>query len=165
MSAPNSHTVEIKVRPATLDDRDFVINTARRLAEFGPPPWRSFIEIVTREQQALEEFFDRPAHGTAILIAGRAGEPQLGYAYLETQQDYFTGEPCGHVSTLAVCESGEGQGVGSALVRAAEEWSRSRGFRKLTLNVFDANQRAREVYEHLGFCVETLHYLKILNRG
>ena len=87
-------------------------------------------------------------------------EEQLGYVYLETHQDYFTGNQIGHISTIAVSERGEGQGVGGALMRAAEESVRSKGFRRLTLNVFEANGRAREIYEHLGFRVETLHYIK-----
>jgi hypothetical protein len=48
---------EIIVRDATVNDRDFVINAARRLASFELPPWRTANEIVTREQKALQDFF------------------------------------------------------------------------------------------------------------
>jgi len=75
---------------------------------------------------------------------------------------YFTGERHGHVSIIAVSEAGEGKGVGSTLMRAAEEWARSSGCGRLTLNVFEANGRARAVYERLGYRVETLRYVKVL---
>ena len=165
MSVANAKSLEIIVREATPDDRDFVIATAGRLAEFGPPPWRATNEIVTGEQRTLLEFFDRPAPGAALFIAGHPDGQQVGYVYLETHQDYFTHDSYGHISTVAVNEQHEGQGVGSALMRAAEEWARSNGFRHLTLNVFEANGRAREIYEHLGFRVETLHYVKVLDGG
>src|SRR6266545_3614088 len=136
---------EIIIRDADLDDRDFVITTVRRLATYGPPPWRTFDEIVAREQRALHAFFDRPEPGAAVLIAERNGEERLGYAYLEVREDYFTGDQCGHISSVAVIERVDRQGVGSALMRAAEEWARSKGFCHLTLNVFAANYRAREI--------------------
>jgi ribosomal protein S18 acetylase RimI-like enzyme len=159
-----AHDSEIAVREATIDDRDFVDSTARRLTLFGPPPWRTHDEIVGREQRALGEFFDRPPPDAALLVATGAGDQRLGYVYLETHQDYFTGERHGHLSIIAVHEGAEGRGVGGALLRASEQWARSRGFRRLTLNVFEANGRARGVYEHFGYRVETLHYVKILDR-
>ena len=47
-------------------------------------------------------------------------------------------------------------------MRAAEGWAREQGYRKLTLTVFEANHPARAVYEHLGYALETLRYVKIL---
>ena len=51
---------------------------------------------------------------------------------------------------IAVDEASEGRGVASALMGAAEQWARLRGYRRLTLHVFDANTKARGLYEHLG---------------
>jgi GNAT superfamily N-acetyltransferase len=45
---------------------------------------------------------------------------------------------------------------------AAEEWARSRGHDRITLNVFSSNARARAMYEHLKYEPETVHYLKEL---
>ena len=149
------------VRPATPDDRAFVVATARRLADFGPPPWRAVDEVVLREQRALTEFFDRAEPGSALYVATRDDEA-LGFILLTTHDDYFTGEQVGHVDIIAVLESGEGQGVGGALMREAEQWGRANGYRRLTLNVFDRNDRARRIYEHLGWRPETVHYIKVL---
>lgn len=151
----------LTVRPAIPDDRAFVLATARRLADFGPPPWRSVDEVVSREQRALADFFDRPPGGAALYVAARDSQP-LGFIFLTTHHDYFTAEPVGHVDVIAVDERGEGQGVGGALMREAEQWGRARGYRRLTLNVFDRNDRARRIYEHLAWRPETVHYIKVL---
>ena len=82
--------------------------------------------------------------------------------FLEEKQDYFTGAAHGHIGILAVTEAAEGRGAGSALMHAAETWARDRRYPALTLNVFDANQRARGMYEHFGFRPDTVKYLKPL---
>jgi GNAT superfamily N-acetyltransferase len=151
----------LTVRAARAADRDFVLATARRLADFGPPPWRTVDEVVLREQRALSEFFDHPEPGSALYIATR-GDEALGFILLKTKTDYFTGENVGHVDIVAVDEGGEGQGVGGLLMREAEQWGRKLGYRRLTLNVFDRNDRARRIYEHLAWRPETLHYIKVL---
>ena len=48
------------------------------------------------------------------------------------------------------------------LIRAAEAWARRRRYPTLTLNVFERNRHARDVYEHLGFEPDTIRYLKKL---
>src|SRR5262245_47137325 len=97
--------------------------------------------------------------GPTLLVAEEAGHA-AGFAFLEHQTDYFTGERHGHLGMLAVTEAVEGRGVGAALLRAAEDWTRVQGYAKLTLNVFEGNARARRAYERAGYDVETLRYVK-----
>jgi ribosomal protein S18 acetylase RimI-like enzyme len=52
--------------------------------------------------------------------------------------------------------------VGEALVRAAEAWTRVRGWRRLTLGVFQSNTRAGALYERLGYGIDTLRLVKVL---
>ena len=151
----------ITVRDGTAADRDFVIDTARRFAAFGPPPWRSAQEVVAGEVRCLDDFFDGRLTGRALLIAEDTGVP-AGFAFLEPAVDYFSGERHGHVGMIAVTEAAEGRGAGAALMRAAEDWARARGYSKLTLNVFEGNRRAREVYERFGYQVETIRYVKTI---
>jgi RimJ/RimL family protein N-acetyltransferase len=47
-------------------------------------------------------------------------------------------------------------------LRAAEGWARAQGLELITLNVFAGNQRARAVYERIGYAPETLRYVKLL---
>jgi GNAT superfamily N-acetyltransferase len=151
----------IRVRSARGTDRGFVLQTAARLAAFGPPPWRTAEELVEGEVRTLRDFFESPDDGSRLLIA-ESGDRRLGFALLEELRDYFTLERHGHVGILAVTEDAEGKGAGSALMRAAENWARNRGYRTLTLNVFSTNDHARRVYEHFGFAPDTVKYVKVL---
>jgi GNAT superfamily N-acetyltransferase len=167
----------VKVRDGTAADRDFVIATARRLAAFGPPPWRSADEIVAGEVRYLHDFFDGRLKGPFLLVAtvqhaqDRAESRQtatpvaaqpVGFALLEPAVDYFSGEMHAHLGMIAVIDTAEGTGASTALMAAAETRARAQGFTKLTLNVFDANARARRFYERLGFSVEIVRYVKPL---
>ncbi len=152
----------MKIRPARPDDRSFVLEIATRLSAFGPPAWRTAEELVGGEVRTLRTFFQTPAAGSALLLAESERGERAGFIYLERLQDYFTREEHGHIGVLAVTQEAEGKGVGASLVRAAEAWALEQGYRKLTLTVFEANRRARAVYEHLGYAAETLRYVKIL---
>jgi GNAT superfamily N-acetyltransferase len=149
----------VRVRPARAADRAFVLDTAARLADFGPHPWRTPEELVEGEARTLRDFFESTDEGTRLLIA-EAGERRVGFALVEELRDYFSLERHGHVGILAVTAGAEGQGVGGALLRAAEAWAHDRGFRTLTLNVFSGNRHARAVYEHMGFEEDTVKYVK-----
>jgi GNAT superfamily N-acetyltransferase len=151
----------IRVRTARGTDRGFVLQTAARLAAFGPPPWRTAEELVEGEARTLRDFFESPDDGSRLLIA-ESGDRRLGFALLEELRDYFTLDRHGHVGILAVTDEAEGKGAGGALMRAAETWARDRGFRTLTLNVFSTNDHARGFYEHLGFVQDTVKYVKVL---
>ena len=149
---------DVRIRPANRSDEAFVHRTTGRLAAFGPPAWRTPDEIVEAERRTLRAFFSEPPTDTALLIA--ESDTPLGFVFLETQVDYFTGERHGHVGIIAVDDAAEGRGIGKALLEAAGSWARTRGFRRLTLNVFAGNERARRLYEHSGFEPETLRYVR-----
>jgi RimJ/RimL family protein N-acetyltransferase len=68
-----------------------------------------------------------------------------------------------HVADLGlmVSERHRRRGIGTALLREAEEWARAVGVRKLELHVFPHNDAAIQLYESCGFRREGLrrgHY-------
>ncbi|HEU4648329.1 MAG TPA: GNAT family N-acetyltransferase [Gemmatimonadales bacterium] len=163
MSAPAPTPAPCRVRPARPADRPFVLELCHRLGEGFPlPSWRRPDEVARSEQAALEEFFAGRADGGAVLVAEDPAGTPLGFVYLLVLTDYFRQEPHAHVSILAVHESAEGRGVGRALLEASDAWAHERGYRAITLNVFDANRRARELYGRMGYPPETLRYYKPL---
>lgn len=161
MNADRSAPPGLRIRAAEPSDRSFVLDAARRLADFGPPPWRSAEEVIEGEARTLRAFFATPPPGSALLIAEAPPQSPLGFLYLETLRDYFTGEEHGHIGIFAVSKEGEGKGIGGSLLRAAEDWARGRGYRKITLAVFEENRHARSVYEHLGYAPEVRRYVKV----
>lgn len=151
----------LSIRPARAADQAAILNLAERLAAFGPTT-RSASEIAARERRALSEALAHPAPGSALLVATVQELGVVGIVLLDARRDYFTDEVHGHVSILAVAREAEGQGVGRALLKAAEEWGHAEGFRRLTLAVFSANQRAKEFYARQGWQAELeTHYKKL----
>jgi SAM-dependent methyltransferase len=150
----------IDVREAVESDRAFVTGTAARLSAFPVPAWRTPDAIVGAEVRTLESHFDRARPGSRLLIAVGPDGLRMGFVFLEVVEDYFTRQRHGHVGMLAVTAESEGKGAGRALLDAADAWASEQGFTRLTLNVFDANSRARGVYERLGYRPETVRYVK-----
>nr|MDQ3907056.1 GNAT family N-acetyltransferase [Acidobacteriota bacterium] len=153
----------VRVRPARSEDAAFIIPLVPRLAEFGPPPWHDPAVMTESESRVILEALRAPSEREAIYVAEDGGLP-LGFIHVVTETDYFTRAPHGHVSTIVVAPAGERRGAGRALMRAGEEWARSRGYRLLTLNVFERNRAALDFYERLGYAPDTFKYAKPLER-
>jgi ribosomal protein S18 acetylase RimI-like enzyme len=153
--------VSIAIRRATPADRQFVVDLADRLVDgFEAPSHRTKPELIEGDRRALEAWFDKnPSNpDEAMLVAEQDGR-RAGCAYLVTLVDYFNERPHAHLSVLAVDKAAEGQGVGSALLAASEQWARDRGSDRLTLSALVTNARARALYERRGFGGEYIRYV------
>jgi ribosomal protein S18 acetylase RimI-like enzyme len=153
----------VQIRPARADDLPTLSSLTVRLAEFPIPMWRTGAQVIDAERTAVTRALTAGSPDAPILVAEDTAGRVLGFAYLETHQDYFTGLFHAHVSILVVAGTAEGRGVGRALLSAAEAWARERGDPFITLNVFAQNVRARALYERLGYGAETLRYVKPLD--
>jgi ribosomal protein S18 acetylase RimI-like enzyme len=153
----------LSIRPARLDDEPFLVGLTPRLADFPLPPWRAAEEIAQADRRQLHDALRGELLHSAILVAELSpGGERAGYVFATTKHDYFTRAAHAHVEILAVEAEAEGRGVARALMNAIEQWSRRRGYTWVTLNVFDRNARARELYDDLGYEPETVHYRKAL---
>ncbi|MBE9128111.1 MULTISPECIES: GNAT family N-acetyltransferase [unclassified Coleofasciculus] len=81
----------------------------------------------------------------------------LGNAINQVQGDRHA-----YVFLLYVMPGYRRQGIGSALMRHAENWARERGDRQLGLQVFQSNQPAVQFYQQLGFQIQSLWMVKPL---
>ena len=155
----------LQIRPATAADESILRRLAQRLAETGMPSWRDPAKMAVFHERSIEQVVRAAArrqHHDLVLVAEAAVDGVLGFVHLLADRSGLTGEPQGYVSALAVAADAEGQGVGKALLAAAEAWARKRGFHLLTLDTFGANRRARDFYARLGFQEETLKLVKVL---
>lgn len=151
----------MKIRPATADDLEWVRALIPRLHEFGPPSYRPTGAMNASEAAATVAAIEGGVDRIVLVAEADDGKP-LGFIHLETATDFFTRERHGHISTIVVDPGAERQGIGQALLQAAEGWCSDRGYRLLTLNVFEHNSPARRLYERAGFGVDTIKYLKTL---
>ena len=66
---------------------------------------------------------------------------------------------------IAIRDGWRGVGLGRMLMDRILEWMRARGFKKAELAVFASNDRARRLYESLGFEDEGIRRRHVLIRG
>ena len=159
----NSHPLPLSIRSARHDDEAFLLSLLPRLADFPLPDWRTADEIARGDRPVLLDALHGRIEHAAILVAELSpGGERAGYVFATTKHDYFTRAAHAHVEVIAVTPDAERRGVARALMDAIEEWARRRGFRHVTLNVFDRNTRAKALYDSLGYEVETVHYRKAL---
>jgi ribosomal protein S18 acetylase RimI-like enzyme len=153
---------DIKIRPAIIEDREFIISLIPRLTEFGPPSWRNIEQMTKKDTEVLTDSILNQPSGTAIFIAEDSKSVRLGFIHLKTITDYYNSEPHGHISDIIVAPEGEGRGIGRQLMAKGEEWTPLNGYRWLTLSVFAENLHAREVYKKLGYGEDIMKCVKEL---
>ena len=146
----NSEMNHLEVRNACAGDAPVL---AALLGELGfPAPAES---IATRLETILG------ASSEVVLVATRKGV-LLGLATLHITPVLHRPRPVGRLTALVVAEQARGQGVGRALVKAAEQLFAVRGcgFVEVT-----SNRRltdAHAFYEHLGYEATSLRFKKEL---
>jgi ribosomal protein S18 acetylase RimI-like enzyme len=95
-----------------------------------------------------------PLGPPAVLVAEQGGEV-IGYVavrLVETPRDpAITPERRAHVEIVVVDEGRRRQGVGAALMQAAEDWGARRGAAELVLTVWSDNGPAEALYRGRGY--------------
>ena len=86
----------------------------------------------------------------------------IGCLWLGNAIDQVRGDRHAHIFLLYVMPSHRRQGVGTALMRRAEEWAMARGDRQIGLQVFQNNQAALNLYHQLGYHSQSLMMVKPL---
>jgi GNAT superfamily N-acetyltransferase len=106
-------------------------STAEREAAYSEQEWRSWTRVGGRGVMYLAEVAGLPEP------AGMAG--------------VLAGQDASDLIAMWVHPAARGQKVGEALIEAAAEWARSRGFDSMYLWVTESNAPARRLYERSGF--------------
>jgi ribosomal protein S18 acetylase RimI-like enzyme len=150
----------VHVRPYTSADRTFILSLAPRLA-IGKQPWRDLTLWLKTVEEWLNESIEQHNQKTMILIAEDEQRQRLGFATV-SHSTHFTGQRQAYIGELVIREAAEGQGAGTALVRACEEWAREQGYAIITLTAGAGNARALKSYDHLGFQNEDITLTKLL---
>jgi ribosomal protein S18 acetylase RimI-like enzyme len=96
------------------------------------------------------------------LVAEAADGTRLGFISLRVSTD-VAGTARGHVADLGVTVDARRIGVGTALMKAGEEWAHDRGLRELSLDVWSTNEPALAFYRRLGYTAESLCMVKRVN--
>jgi aminoglycoside 6'-N-acetyltransferase I len=91
---------------------------------------------------------------TVVLVAARPdGRGLAGFAEVGTRPyaDGCETSPVAYLEGWYVDRGARRQGVGAALIRAAEGWARERGYRELASDALLENDVSHRAHEALGF--------------
>jgi ribosomal protein S18 acetylase RimI-like enzyme len=150
----------VHVRPYISADREFILSLAPRLA-IGKQPWRDLTLWLKTVEEWLTESIAQHNQKTMVLIAEDEQSERLGFATV-SHSTHFTGQKQAYIGELVTSEAAEGQGIGTALVTACEQWAREQGYAIITLTTGAGNARALQFYHHLGFRNEDITLTKLL---
>lgn len=130
-------------------DRPAVLALATRLTA-GVAPWRDPDAVRDAARGWVTDPLDAAESSGSATFVAESGGTLLGLVTVGERR-HFTGEVDGYVGALAVAAGQERQGIGRALMQAAEQWARDRGRSRLTLETGAANHAARSFYMSLGY--------------
>lgn len=145
--------MDVRIRRATRADRNAIwAATLQTVWDDLPADERERIERSGWEKELRRRLAPYVEGGrTEGHVAEDPSGALLGYILLGEHGAFLTSEAHGFVYDIWVSPERRGQGVGKALLAWAESWAKSRGYRKLKLEVAETNDRARHLYEELGF--------------
>ncbi|MBF8449167.1 GNAT family N-acetyltransferase [Aeromonas dhakensis] len=145
------HSLEI--RKAREQDIDAILELNRQIGEI-------------HFAQAPQVFCPPSPEERAFLLAAIAAEGRLFCVaeqegavagFLTARIDinetipFLSKEPICRIGTLVVDEGQRSRGIGKALIAHCDEWGKAQGASQLRLEVMAFNERAKALYERLGF--------------
>ncbi len=152
----------MKIRDARPADGDEMLALMPRLADFDVPQGRQADDLYNDDAELMRQWLAGSADDCLVQAAVDDNENILGFTLVRLRPDALSHEPSAHLEAIAVSTAAEGQGVGRALLTAAEENSSKHGAQSITLHVISSNSRARNLYEQSGYFGEMIRYIKRL---
>jgi len=158
--SPSRTVRKVVVRPARLGDAESLLRNVNLIGredvyilidEVGPN--------LDEERQWLGTF---DGVRTVLFVADAHGE-SIGSADCHGGR-YAKTHHVGGIG-IAIRDGWREVGLGRILMERILEWMRARGFKKAELAVFGSNDRARRLYESLGFEREGTSRRHVLIRG
>jgi ribosomal protein S18 acetylase RimI-like enzyme len=135
----------IDIRVAGADDAEHVTRLMLLFRDWWdrdwpqPDSWRRGVELLLGDER------------TDFLLAAMDAQPPSGVAVLRYRHSLWQDAPDCWLEDLYVEEGSRRYGMGERLVSAALERARERGCRRVELDVNEANEPAKALYEKLGF--------------
>jgi GNAT superfamily N-acetyltransferase len=141
---------EVKIDFATLEDLPELVRLLQTLfeqeVEFQPQP--------ERQNSALELILSSKDRGR--IFAARFGDKLVGMVSLLETVSTAEGGLAVWLEDLVVEPNFRGRKIGTALVRAALDYCKSRGIKRVTLLTDRDNSQAHRFYFRFGFFASTM---------
>ena len=163
----SSEKTPFRIEPAEEGDWPFIVQgqVVIALARLDPGRQREagqadIEERVARRVQELREDVGFPCQA---FVARMDDGTQAGYVWIARTHNDSTGQLEASLLSQYVDRPHRGQGLGSRLMEAAEDWARDLGLPRISLSVGVRNRPGQRLYETLGYRVETLRMGKMLS--
>lgn len=143
----------ISIRFGTLDDASEI---ARLLTQLGHPNTTELIQ---------SKWPSWAAAGNVALVAGRSDGKLAGVATLGRMVTLHRPKPVGRIVAIVVDEACKRQGIGKALVLAAEEYLRNEGCGLIELTSNTNLTEAHQFYQNMGYRITSYRFMKELGRS
>lgn len=138
-------SVPVTIRPARPGDLAAVVDV---LWEVGAEGRWIGTEVPFDRDERRQRLARRLAGSASLMLVAESGARVVGQLGVDIA-------PYGVADLgMALLEGWRGRGLGTAMLRQAIDWARSRGAHKMALEVWPGNQRAIALYRKLGFVIE-----------
>ena len=146
---------------------------ARDARDFAALNYRTFRDSIPPEEPVDEEFFRShhkwllerycPWDGSrnTILVAEVSGK-YAGHCWIGTQTDFFTRVEEPWIFDISVQPQFRKRGLASAMLKAAQDFLKERGFKHVGLQVIAHNTAARKMYEKFGYAPHAISLRRAL---
>ncbi len=88
--------------------------------------------------------------------------PPIACLWMGNAIDQISGLRHAHIFLLYVTPEHRRKGIGTALMQYAENWAKQRGDNQIALQVFQTNTPALNLYNQLGYKIQSLWMIKPL---
>ena len=130
--------IDVTIRPATAEDLP-------KLEWYGQ---------FTHFRRLFEETYRDQLQGRRLMLVADVNGFPIGQVFVSLEGglfDFNGAGPHGYLYALRVMEPFQRQGLGTALVEAAEGRLRALGYRRVTIAVAKDNEGALRLYTRLGY--------------
>ena len=141
------------IRRAAEDDAEAIEAVIRRAWHRAYGDVLDVEAVLDSPEERVARWRERLRSGVARVLVWDQGGRIAGIVSAGASDDAESPLDHGAVRALYVDPPAQGAGVGSALLDAALEHLRERGFRGVDLWAFADNHHARDFYERRGFAV------------
>lgn len=110
----------------------------------------------------VEQYFSPQTPLWWVQMSGGKNITPIACLWMGTAINQVTGDRISHVFLVYVHPEHRRQGIGAALMNYGEKWTKTRGDRQISLQVFTNNKPALSLYEKLGYQPQSLGLVKQL---
>jgi ribosomal protein S18 acetylase RimI-like enzyme len=148
-------TDSISYRPATIDDilkiceLGQILNAIHHLARLD-----IYADATTEFGRDKPHWLSSLQEGDRATFLAELGSKAVGFITVQVVQPIsplLQPMVVGRIGSVAVSEQLRGRGIGSTLMKLAEEWARKQGATDVRLAVWAFNEQAVDLYQELGF--------------